>query len=78
MISRQLGNASRFANNMNYELTLDRFKGPFPALLELIEERKLSISEISLAEVTDDFLRYLEKIKAAAEQELLMNNKIDE
>ena len=35
------------------------FEGPFNLLLGLVEERKLFISEISLAEVTDDFLKYI-------------------
>ena len=38
------------------------FSGPLDALLNLIEERKLSISEISLAEVTDAYLAYVEKL----------------
>ncbi len=45
-----------------YELKLENYSGPLQKLLELIEERKLEISEISLARVTDDFLRYLEKL----------------
>lgn len=47
---------------MTYELKLANYSGPLQKLLELIEERKLEISEISLAQVTDDFLRHLEKI----------------
>lgn len=47
---------------MTYELKLANYTGPLQKLLELVEDRKLDISEISLAEVTDDFLRYLEKI----------------
>ena len=50
---------------MTYELALEKFQGPLDKLLELIEERKLEITEISLAEVTDDFLKYLGKLKAA-------------
>jgi len=48
-----------------YEITIQKFKGPLEKLLELIEERKLEVTEISLAEVTDDFLAYLENIKTA-------------
>jgi chromatin segregation and condensation protein Rec8/ScpA/Scc1 (kleisin family) len=33
-----------------------RFEGPYTKLLELIENRKLSISEISLAAVTDEYI----------------------
>lgn len=47
---------------MAYELKLDKYQGPLEKLLELIEERKLAVSEISLAAVTDDFLKYLEKL----------------
>lgn len=46
-----------------YELTLDNFKGPLEKLLELVEEQKLGIDEVSLAKVTDSFLRYLEEFK---------------
>lgn len=52
---------------MTYELKLERFSGPLEKLLELIEEQKLEITEISLGQVTDDFLKYvrsLEKVDA--------------
>jgi segregation and condensation protein A len=35
------------------------FEGPFPLLLSLIEERKLFINDISLASITDDYIRYV-------------------
>lgn len=35
-----------------------RFEGPYTKLLELIESRKLSISEISLASVADEYIAY--------------------
>ncbi|MDP3947211.1 MAG: segregation/condensation protein A [bacterium] len=41
-----------------YELKLEQFTGPMDKLLELIEEQKLEITEISLAKVTADFLAY--------------------
>lgn len=47
---------------MRYELELENFKGPLEKLLELIEERKLEITDISLAQVTEDFLRYLKSL----------------
>lgn len=37
-------------------------QGPLEALLELIEARKLSITQVSLAEVCDAYLSYLEKL----------------
>ena len=53
---------------MTYELSLEKYMGPLDKLLELIEGKKLEITEISLAEVTQDFLKYLktlEKVEAA-------------
>ncbi len=50
---------------MNYELTLENYSGPLDKLLELIEARKLEITEISLAAVTDDFIRYLKTLTDA-------------
>ena len=38
------------------------FEGPLDLLLELIEEHKLSISEISLATISDEYIHYLEII----------------
>lgn len=37
------------------------FEGPLEALLNLIEERKLSVSEVSLAKVADDFIAYAKR-----------------
>ncbi|MBI5004253.1 segregation/condensation protein A [Candidatus Kaiserbacteria bacterium] len=36
------------------------FQGPLEKLLDLIESRKMSISDVSLAEVTDAYLAYVE------------------
>lgn len=41
-----------------YTVKLNEFEGPMELLLELIEKEKLSISEISLAYVCDQFLEY--------------------
>lgn len=49
---------------MVYEIKSDYFSGPFEKLLGLIEEKKMEINQISLAEVTADFLKYLEKLEA--------------
>ncbi len=47
-----------------YEVQTEQFKGPLEKLLELIEEKKMEISQLNLAFVTDDFLKYLETLKA--------------
>ncbi|MFH0846252.1 MAG: segregation/condensation protein A [Patescibacteria group bacterium] len=46
-----------------YKVNLEAFSGPLDLLLRLIEDRKMHISDISLGEITDDYMRYLEKIK---------------
>lgn len=48
--------------NANFTVQSDSFEGPLEALLNLIEERKLSVSEVSLAEVCDSYLAYVEKL----------------
>ncbi len=48
-----------------YELKTEKFTGPLEKLLELIEAKQLTINEISLAEVTDDFLKHLQTLSEA-------------
>lgn len=43
-----------------YRPKLERFEGPLDLLLQLIEREELSISEIVLAQVTEQYLAYLE------------------
>ncbi|MDO8561537.1 MAG: ScpA family protein [bacterium] len=45
-----------------FTIATEKFNGPLEALLNLIEERRLPISEISLADVTDTYLAYVEKL----------------
>ncbi|MFA7193985.1 MAG: ScpA family protein [Candidatus Paceibacterota bacterium] len=44
----------------NFKIKTEVFEGPLELLLSLIEKRKLLINDISLAQVTDDFIKYLE------------------
>lgn len=46
----------------SFSLSTETFEGPLETLLNLIEDRKMSISDISLAEVTDAYLAYVEKL----------------
>ncbi len=48
---------------MSYQINLEQWSGPLEKLLELIEAEKLDINEVSMAKVTDGFLKYLEKFK---------------
>jgi len=54
---------------MAYELQVGEWSGPLEKLLELIEAEKLDVSEVSLAKVTDGFLRYLEAFKQSGEEQ---------
>lgn len=45
-----------------YQLKLRQFEGPFDLLLQLIDKKKLSINEVSLAEVADQYVNYLKQI----------------
>jgi segregation and condensation protein A len=46
---------------MSYTVKLEQFEGPLSVLLQMIELEKLDISEVSLAKVTDDYIKLLEK-----------------
>ena len=49
---------------MNYEIKLTQFEGPFDLLLFFIERDELDIHEISVSEITDDFLEYIHQMNA--------------
>lgn len=42
-----------------YTIRTQAFEGPFELLLELIEKRKLLVNELSLSQVTDDFIQHV-------------------
>lgn len=46
---------------MPFEVKLEKFDGPLHVLLELIQSSELPITEVSLAKVTDDYLRYIDE-----------------
>ncbi|MBP6948811.1 MAG: segregation/condensation protein A [Candidatus Pacebacteria bacterium] len=48
---------------MEFTVKLDRYEGPYTKLLELIEQRKLSITEISLVSVSDDYIAYIKTLE---------------
>ena len=52
---------------MSYTVKLPVFEGPFDLLLHLISKRELDIYEVSLAQITED---YLDTIKAMTELDL--------
>lgn len=47
----------------SYEFKSESFTGPLSKLLELIEEKKLEVTAVSLSEVTADFLEYVSALQ---------------
>lgn len=45
-----------------FNIETSSYQGPLEALLDLIEKRQMSVSDVSLAEVTDAYLSYVEKL----------------
>ncbi len=50
----------------SYKIKTAGFEGPFGLLLSLVEERKLFINDVSLAQVTEDYLKYMNSLPAHA------------
>ncbi|WP_372498066.1 segregation and condensation protein A [Sinomonas terrae] len=51
-----------------FEVRLENFTGPFDALLGLIAKRRLDITEVALATVTDDFIAYIRAMQDRGEE----------
>lgn len=49
------------AHGMQFAVSQESFSGPLGLLLELIEQKELDITKVSLASVADDFLRSIEE-----------------
>lgn len=47
---------------MSYEIVLDDFQGPLDLLLHLIKEKEMSLENLELSEITDQYLRYIEQM----------------
>jgi len=48
---------------MGIEVKLDKFEGPLDLLLHLIKENEIDIYDIPIAQITDQYLAYLEEMK---------------
>jgi segregation and condensation protein A len=55
---------------MPYEIKLEKFTGPLDLLLQLIEQEELDITEVSLAQVTDQYLEYLKQMEELNPEEV--------
>ncbi len=51
--------------SLTYKVKTDEFEGPLDLLLSLIEQRKLFVNEISLAEVTNDYIAYIKSMSSS-------------
>lgn len=56
---------------MSYEVRLPLFEGPLDLLLHLIEKETLDITQVALAQVTDEFLAYVEAMRGHLELDLV-------
>jgi segregation and condensation protein A len=54
--------------NTDFKVRVGQFEGPIELLLDLIEKRKLHISEVSLAKVADEFIEYTKSLEEASEK----------
>lgn len=49
----------QIANKCSYQVKLELFEGPLDLLLHLVTKEKLDICEISLAQISDQYIEYL-------------------
>jgi segregation and condensation protein A len=61
--------AAQLESEVDFQLHLDNFEGPFDLLLSLIGKHELDISQIALARVTDEFLKYVKQLDSKQEIE---------
>ncbi|MEZ2388763.1 ScpA family protein [bacterium RCC_150] len=55
------------ARKAGFEVRLANFTGPFDLLLGLISKHKLDITEVALATVTDEFIKYIRRLQDLGE-----------
>lgn len=60
-----------------FTVKLERFEGPYTKLLSLIEEKKLSITEVSLVSVADDYLAYIKTLNQGDTENDTQKNLVD-
>ncbi len=53
-----------------YKVDIQQFSGPFDLLLRLIKKQELDICNISLAQVSDTFLKEIQKMEDSTPEEL--------
>jgi segregation and condensation protein A len=55
------------ARKPGFEVRLANFTGPFDLLLGLISKHKMDITEVALATVTDEFIKYIRRLQELGE-----------
>ncbi len=48
---------------MSYRVRLDSFEGPFDLLLYLVSSQRVDIASISVSEIVDQYLAYVERLE---------------
>ena len=56
------------ARKSGFEVRLANFTGPFDLLLGLISKHQLDITEVALATVTDEFIKYIRNLQKLGEE----------
>ncbi len=53
-----------FENENSYVVSIDQFNGPFDVLWDLIKKSKIDITELSISEITEQYIAFLKKLEA--------------
>lgn len=56
--------------NDDFHVTAGEFQGPLDVLLALIEKRKMHISDVSLAEITDSYMDYMQTLEDGSHKDI--------
>ena len=56
--------AVQLESEVDFQLQLDNFEGPFDLLLNLIGRHEMEITQVALAKVTNEFLKYVKGLDA--------------
>ena len=57
--------------SQHFNVNLERFSGPYFKLIEMIEERRLSINEFSLSQITDEYISYIKELETKKEKDIV-------
>ena len=52
-----------FAKNSNFKINIDNYSGPLDVLLDLAKAQKVDLANISIAQLADQFMEFIDKAK---------------